>query len=82
MTSQPHESEDVLLAQGYAEMADEDREFAEREFLAGRRAGLREQHRENDRLRGIIGGLYVARGGSRWDLYEAIKRAFRDMGGT
>jgi hypothetical protein len=37
---------------------------------------------ENERLRGIIGGLYVARGGSRWELYAAIRRAFHDMGGT
>lgn len=29
------------------------------------------------RLRNIIGDLYVARGGNRWELYTAIKRAFR-----
>lgn len=35
---------------------------------------------EVERLRGLIGELYVGRGGNRFDLYNAIKRAFRDSG--
>lgn len=33
---------------------------------------------EIQRLRNLIGELYVARGGSRIELYAAIKRAFRE----